>query len=45
MEIDVSFHPEAREEYLMSIAQYRNGDSYAVPGEFVIGIGSKLVPE
>lgn len=36
---------EAREEYLMSIAQYRNGDSYAVPGEFVIGIGSKLVPE
>ena len=32
---------EAREEYLASIEEYRNGDSYAVPGEFVIGVGIK----
>lgn len=32
---------EACEEYLASIEQYRNGNSYDVPGEFVIGIGIK----
>ena len=31
----------AREDYLASIEQYRKGDSYEVPGEFVIGIGFK----
>lgn len=32
---------EACEEYLASIEQYRNGSSYDVPGEFVIGRGIK----
>ena len=32
---------EACEEYLASIAQYKNGNSYNVPGEFVIGLGIK----
>ena len=32
---------EACEDYLASIEQYRNGNSYDVPGEFVIGLGIK----
>jgi ubiquinone/menaquinone biosynthesis C-methylase UbiE len=32
---------EVFEEYLASIEQYRNGNSYDVPGEFVIGTGIK----
>ena len=32
---------EACDEYLTSIEQFRNGKSYEVPGEFVIGIGVK----
>lgn len=32
---------EACQEYLASIESYRNGDSYDVPGEFVIGEGIK----
>jgi ubiquinone/menaquinone biosynthesis C-methylase UbiE len=32
---------EVREDYLASIDQYRYGNSYDVPGEFVIGIGIK----
>jgi ubiquinone/menaquinone biosynthesis C-methylase UbiE len=32
---------EACKEYLASIEQYRNGNSYDVPGEFVIGMGIK----
>jgi len=31
----------ARAEYLDAIAPYRNGDGYAIPGEFVITSGSK----
>jgi ubiquinone/menaquinone biosynthesis C-methylase UbiE len=30
---------EAQEEYLKSIEQYKNGNTYSVPGEFVIGTG------
>jgi hypothetical protein len=29
------------EEYLASIAQYRTGPGYSVPGEFVIAAGRK----
>jgi ubiquinone/menaquinone biosynthesis C-methylase UbiE len=32
---------EVCDEYLASIEQFRNGKSYEVPGEFVIGIGLK----
>ena len=32
---------EACEEYLASIEQYKNGNAYYVPGEFVIGSGIK----
>jgi ubiquinone/menaquinone biosynthesis C-methylase UbiE len=32
---------EIREEYLSSIEQYKKGNSYTVPGEFVVGIGFK----
>jgi ubiquinone/menaquinone biosynthesis C-methylase UbiE len=32
---------EAKDEYLASVAQYKNGDSYSVPGEFVIGTAIK----
>ena len=32
---------EAREEYLASVEEYRIGDFYEVPGEFVIGVGIK----
>ncbi len=32
---------EACEEYLASIEQYKTGNSYDVPGEFVIGLGIK----
>ena len=31
----------AREDYLVSIERYRNANSYDVPGEFVIGLGTK----
>ncbi|WP_412068795.1 class I SAM-dependent methyltransferase [Rubrivirga sp. IMCC43871] len=30
---------EAHEEYLASIAEYRDGDGYAIPGEFVVARG------
>jgi ubiquinone/menaquinone biosynthesis C-methylase UbiE len=33
---------EAYAEYLASIEPYRNGDGYAVPGEFVVVAGTKL---
>jgi SAM-dependent methyltransferase len=32
---------EAKKEYLASIEKYKNGNTYSVPGEFVIGIGYK----
>jgi ubiquinone/menaquinone biosynthesis C-methylase UbiE len=32
---------EVQHEYLASIEQYRKGNSYSVPGEFVVGIGIK----
>ena len=32
---------EARDEYLASIEMYRQGSSYTIPGEFIIGKGSK----
>ncbi|MBS1935114.1 MAG: hypothetical protein JST96_14020 [Bacteroidetes bacterium] len=32
---------EACDEYLGSIEQYRKGNEYNVPGEFVIGMGVK----
>ena len=32
---------EAKNEYLASIEKYKNGNTYAVPGEFIIGIGYK----
>jgi SAM-dependent methyltransferase len=32
---------EAQQEYLHSIREYRAGDGYAIPGEFVIVAGSK----
>jgi ubiquinone/menaquinone biosynthesis C-methylase UbiE len=32
---------EAREEYLLSIASYRGGSSYNVPGEFVVAMAFK----
>jgi hypothetical protein len=31
----------AHEEYLESIAAYRRGDRYAIPGEFVLGRRTK----
>ena len=30
---------EAHDEYLASISPYRRGDAYAIPGEFVVGLG------
>jgi hypothetical protein len=36
---DVATRAEAHEEYVQSIAQYRQGDGYAIPGEFVIAHG------
>lgn len=30
---------EAHDEYLDSISPYRRGDAYAIPGEFVVGLG------
>ena len=38
---DEAKRAEARAEYLDSIAPYRNGDGYAIPGEFVIARGVK----
>jgi ubiquinone/menaquinone biosynthesis C-methylase UbiE len=32
---------EAREEYLASLAAYRQGEGYSVPGEFVVVAGNK----
>jgi hypothetical protein len=32
---------EAFDEYLQSIEPYRNGSSYAIPGEFVVAVGTK----
>lgn len=32
---------EAHQEYLDSIEQYRLANGYAVPGEFVVGLGLK----
>jgi hypothetical protein len=32
---------EAYAEYLASIEVYRNGDTYAIPGEFVVVAGTK----
>lgn len=32
---------EACDEYLASIEQYKTGQGYAIPGEFVIGLGEK----
>jgi ubiquinone/menaquinone biosynthesis C-methylase UbiE len=32
---------EARAEYISSIEQYKQGDGYAIPGEFVIVVASK----
>jgi SAM-dependent methyltransferase len=38
---DEATRAEARAEYLDSIAPYRTGDGYAIPGEFVIARGMK----
>ncbi len=32
---------EVRKEYLSSIEQYKKGNAYLVPGEFVVGVGFK----
>ena len=32
---------EARDDYLRSISPHRQGESYAIPGEFVIVAGTK----
>ncbi|MCC5915133.1 MAG: methyltransferase domain-containing protein [Balneolaceae bacterium] len=33
---------KAHREYLNSISEFRKGNGYEIPGEFVVGIGSKL---
>ncbi len=38
---DEQTRDEAHTEYLDSISQYRNGEGYHIPGEFVIGLGTK----
>ncbi|MEX0845255.1 MAG: methyltransferase domain-containing protein [Balneolaceae bacterium] len=38
---DEQTREEAHQEYLDSIAAYRNGTGYQIPGEFVVGIGIK----
>lgn len=38
---DEQTRDEAHEEYLESIAPYRNERGYEIPGEFVIGTGAK----
>jgi ubiquinone/menaquinone biosynthesis C-methylase UbiE len=38
---DEQVKSEVRAEYLASIDAFRDGDGYAVPGEFVIGVGRK----
>ncbi|MEX0786189.1 MAG: methyltransferase domain-containing protein [Dehalococcoidia bacterium] len=38
---DDATRESAHEEYLASIAPYRNGDGYRVPGEFVVASGRK----
>lgn len=40
---DEQTREEAHEEYLESIAAYRNGQGYEIPGEFVVGKGVKSV--
>jgi ubiquinone/menaquinone biosynthesis C-methylase UbiE len=37
----VAVQTEARADYLASIEKYRHGDGYAVPGEFVVVVGTK----
>lgn len=32
---------EAQQEYIASIEQYKEGDAYLIPGEFVVGMGFK----
>ena len=41
---DESTRAAARDEYLQSIAAYRVGEGYRVPGEFVVGCGEKATP-
>jgi ubiquinone/menaquinone biosynthesis C-methylase UbiE len=36
-----SVKEEVHKEYLDSIHQWRNGTGYAIPGEFVVGVGEK----
>ena len=38
---DEQVKDEVRAEYLASIDAFRHGDGYAIPGEFVIGVGRK----
>jgi len=38
---DASTRDEAHAEYLGSIEAWRDGDSYQVPGEFVVARGTK----
>jgi ubiquinone/menaquinone biosynthesis C-methylase UbiE len=38
---DARTRDEAHAEYLASIAPYRTGDGYAIPGEFVIVLGTR----
>jgi ubiquinone/menaquinone biosynthesis C-methylase UbiE len=38
---DAATREAVREEYLLSVAPYRFGEAYAIPGEFVIGYGVK----
>lgn len=38
---DEATRAEAQAEYLASIAPYRRGDAYEIPGEFVVGKGQK----
>jgi ubiquinone/menaquinone biosynthesis C-methylase UbiE len=42
---DESTRLAARREYLESIAAYRVGEGYRVPGEFVVGGGEKPIPD
>ena len=39
--LDEETRVEARDEYLHSIASHRNGEGYAIPGEFVVANGVK----
>lgn len=41
---DEAARTEARQEYVQSIAPYRAGMGYRVPGEFVVASGMKAVP-